>query len=284
MQEVDEVFLKRSIAYLEEHAAKRAGQPFFLLHSAQAVHLPSFPGRAYRGKSKAGPHGDFIHQFDATVGSLLDTLDRLGMADNTLVLVTSDNGPEVGTVLAMRGQHQHDGARPWRGMKRDNWEGGHRIPLIARWPGITPAASVSSRTVCLTDILATAAEITGTDLPENAGEDSASFRPLLLGQDKPTRPYTLHQTWNLSLAIRQGPWKHLDHKGSGGNSLKTYPALRAFEIPDQAPGAPGQLYNLAEDPGETTNLVAKTPERAAALKALLDESRRTGRSVPRHGK
>ena len=284
MQEVDEVFLKRSIAYLEEHAAKRAGQPFFLLHSAQAVHLPSFPGRAYRGKTKAGPHGDFIHQFDATVGSLLDTLDRLGMADNTLVLVTSDNGPEVGTVLAMRGQHQHDGARPWRGMKRDNWEGGHRIPLIARWPGRTPAASVSSRTVCLTDILATAAEITGTDLPENAGEDSASFRPLLLGQDKPTRPYTLHQTWNLSLAIRQGPWKHLDHKGSGGNSLKTYPALRAFEIPDQAPGAPGQLYNLDEDPGETTNLVAKTPERAAALKALLDESRRTGRSVPRHGK
>ncbi len=152
MEEVDEVFLKRSIAFLEQHAAKRAGQPFFLLHSTQAVHLPSFPGRAYRGKTQAGPHGDFIHQFDATVGALLDTLDRLGMAGDTLVLVTSDNGPEVGTVLAMRGQYHHDGARPWRGMKRDNWEGGHRIPLIARWPGRTPAGKTSARTVCLTDI------------------------------------------------------------------------------------------------------------------------------------
>jgi arylsulfatase A-like enzyme len=168
-------------------------------------------------------------------------------------------------------------------MKRDNWEGGHRIPLIARWPGRTPAAGVSGRTVCLTDILATAAEITGTRLPENAGEDSTSMLPLLLGRDVETRAYTLHQTWNLSLAIRQGPWKFLDHKGSGGNSLKSYPALRAFDIPDQAPDTPGQLYNLDEDPGETTNLAAKMPERAAALKALLEESRRTGRSVPRHG-
>ncbi len=283
LEEVDEVFLKRSIAYLEEHAGKRAGQPFFLLHSTQAVHLPSFPGRAYRGKTKTGPHGDFINQFDATVGALLDTLDRLKLADNTLVLVTSDNGPEVETVLAMRGQYQHDGARPWRGMKRDNWEGGHRIPLIARWPGRTPAGGTSARAVCLTDFLATAAEITGHELPENAGEDSASILPLLLGRDKQTRDFTLHQTWDLSLAIRQGPWKYLDHKGSGGNSLKTYPALRAFDIPDQAPDTPGQLYNLDEDPGETTNLVEKMPERAAALKLLLDQSRRSGRSVPRSG-
>jgi arylsulfatase A-like enzyme len=283
MQEVDEVFLKRSISYLEEHAAKRASQPFFLLHSTQAIHLPSFAGRAYRGKTQAGPHGDFIHQLDTTVGTLLDTLKRLGMADNTLVLVTSDNGPEVETVLAMRKQYEHDGAKPWRGMKRDNWEGGHRVPLIARWPGRTPVAGVCKRTVCLTDIMATAAEITGTRLPENAGEDSASMLPLLLGRDVETRAYTLHQTWNLSLAIRQGPWKFLDHKGSGGNLLKTHPALRAFEIADTAPDAPGQLYNLDEDPGETTNLAAKMPERAAALKALLEESRRSGRSVPLRG-
>lgn len=281
LEEVDEVFLKRSIACLEEHAAKRAGQPFFLLHSTQAIHLPSFPARAYRGKTKAGPHGDFIHQLDATIGALLDTLERLKFADNTLVLVTSDNGPEVETVFAMRKQYQHDGARPWRGVKRDNWEGGHRVPLIARWPGRTPPGGISKRTVCLTDFLATAAEITGTALPANAGEDSASFLPLLLGRDKETRAYTLHQTWNLSLAIRQGPWKYLDHKGSGGNSLKTHPELRAYDIPDQAPDTPGQLYNLDDDPGETTNLVAKFPERAAALKALLDESRRTGRSVQR---
>jgi arylsulfatase A len=280
LEEVDEVFLKRSVEWLQDHAENGGGKPFFLMHSAQAVHLPSFPGSAHRGKTKAGPHGDFIHQFDATVGTLLDALERLKLAENTLVLVTSDNGPEVGTVLAMRGQYRHDGAHPWRGMKRDNYEGGHRVPLIARWPARTPAGKTSARTVCLTDMLATAAEITGRQLPRNAGEDSASLLPLLTGDDRETRPYTLHQTWNRSLAIRQGPWKYLDHKGSGGNSLEHYPALRPLDIPDTAPDATGQLYHLGEDPGETTNLAARHPERAAALRKLLHESVRSGRSVP----
>lgn len=280
LEEVDEVFLNRSVRWLEEHAEKRAGRPFFLLHSMQAVHLPSFPGKAYRGKTQAGPHGDFIHQLDATVGRLLDTLERLKLAENTLVLVTSDNGPEVGTVLAMREQFQHDGARPWRGMKRDNWEGGHRVPMVVRWPGRTAPGGVSARTVSLTDVLATAAEITGHPLPADAGEDSASFVPLLLGEDREVRDYTLHQTWNRSLAIRQGPWKYLDHKSSGGNSYEKNPALREIDLPDAAVDTPGQLYHLGDDPGETTNLVERMPERAAALKALLEESKRSGRSVP----
>lgn len=111
------------------------------------------------------------------LGELLSTLERLGVADDTLVLFTSDNGPETITVVHMRGDHQHDRARPWRGMKRDQWEGGHRVPLIARWPGRIEPGSVSSQTVCLTDVMATCASLVGTELPDDAAEDSISFLP-----------------------------------------------------------------------------------------------------------
>jgi arylsulfatase A len=280
MEEVDQVFLKKSVAFLEKHNSESPGKPFFLMHSTQAVHLPSFPSEKFKGLTKAGPHGDFIAQFDATVGALMETLDRLGLSENTLVIVTSDNGPEVGTVLSMRKLYMHDGAHPWRGMKRDNWEGGHRVPFLVRWPGIAPSGKALNQPVCLTDLFATAAEITGQKLPKNAGEDSISILPLLKGGTEPVRDFTIHQTSTLELAIRQGDWKYLDHKGSGGNNYAKKPELRKLIIPDTAPETPGQLYNLAEDPGEAVNLAEKFPEKSMALKKLLDEARESGRSVP----
>lgn len=135
LEEVDMTFLDRSLRFLEQHAREKPEQPFFLFHSMQAVHLPSFPGRDFKGKTGSGPHGDFIHQMDHIVGELMKGLDDNGFGDNTLLVFTSDNGPEVPTVIAMRRDHGHDGARPWRGVKRDNWEGGHRVPFLARWPG-----------------------------------------------------------------------------------------------------------------------------------------------------
>lgn len=280
MEEVDLVFLDKSQQFLRQHTRGHRDQPFFLFHSCQAVHLPSFPANRFKGKTGAGPHGDFIFGMDWIVGELMRTLDELALADNTLVLFSSDNGPEVPTVIAMRKDHHHDGARPWRGMKRDQWEGGHRVPLIARWPGRIAAGSSTAQTVCLTDVMATCAAVVSTRLPNEAAEDSCSFLPVLLGNaGQPVRRYTLHQTISLALAIRRGPWKYLDHRGSGGNNYKSR-GLVPFALPEKAPEAPGQLYNLDTDPGETENLYFKHPQIVQELKSQLEQYKETGRSAP----
>jgi len=284
LEEVDMVFLQKSLEFLEAHKKQSPDKPFFLFHSAQAVHLPSFAGRAFKGKTGAGPHGDFIFELDYIVGRLAEKLDQLGYGENTLLIFTSDNGPEVPTVINMRKSHQHDGARPWRGVKRDQWEGGHRVPFIARWPKRIEAGSTSEQTVCLTDLMATCATLTGTTIPRDAAEDSFDILPALLGQagDKPIREYTLHQTISLALAIRHGDWKYLDHKGSGGNNYerKGEWGLKQFALPERAPDALGQLYNLANDPGETTNLHNEHPEIVKTLKAKLEALKKSGRSAP----
>ncbi len=280
IQEIDMIFLNKSLKFLETHHTQNPGKPFFLFHSAQAVHLPSIPGKDFQGKTNAGPHGDFIAQFDHIVGTIVKKIDDLGLTQNTLILLTSDNGPEVPTVIQMRKDHQHDGAKPWRGMKRDQWEGGHRVPLIARWPG-TIAPNLVHQTISLTDLMATAAAITGADLPRNAAEDSFNLLPLLLGEsDKPIRPFTLHQTWTLDLAIRRGHWKYLDHPGSGGNRYLPNSPLAPYILPETAPDAPSQLYNLQKDPGETQNLYHQHPEIVIQLKTLLDQTKSSGRSTP----
>ncbi len=282
MEEVDLVFLEKSKRFLKQHVKAHPDQPFFLFHSAQAVHLPSFPADQFQGKTNAGPHGDFIFELDWIVGELLKTLDELGIADETLVMFSSDNGPEVTSVINMRKDHAHDGACPWRGMKRDNWEGGHRVPLIVRWPGRIKPGGTTDQTVCLTDVMATCAAVAGVELPNNAAEDSFNMLPVLLGEqgDQPIRPFTLHQTISLALSIRAGDWKYLDHQGSGGNNYSRGP-LQAFALPEKSPQAPGQLYNLVDDPGETTNLYDKRPEIAKRLKSQLEEFKSSGRSAPR---
>lgn len=281
LEEVDMLYLQKSLQFLDRHAKDHPDKPFFLFHASQAVHLPSFPGKAYQGKTQAGPHGDFIFEFDDVVGRLLAKIKALGLDDNTLVIVTSDNGPEVETVLNMRRKYQHDGARPWRGFKRDDWEGGHRVPMIARWAGKVKAGSIAAQTVSLCDIMATCAAMVDAKLPDNAAEDSFDLLPILFDRTKEdVRGYTLEQTISLALSIRRGKWKYLDHTGSGGNNYLTG-ELAKLNLPDTAPGAPGQLYDLSEDPGETTNLYFQHPEIVKELKGMLDASKRGGRSAPR---
>ena len=285
IEEVDMVFLKKSQEFLEQQAREQKEKgnpkkPFFLLHSMNAVHLPSFAAKRFRGSTKQGPHGDYINEMDFIVGELTKTLKRLGMADNTVVMFSSDNGPETTTVVDMRKTYGHDGARPWRGVKRDDWEGGHRVPFIVRWPGKTPTRSTSNQTVCLTDVLATCAAITGVKLPENSAQDSANILPAILGKQstEPLRPYTLHQTISLALSIRKGPWKYLDHRGSGGNNYNGA-EMKQYALPDTEPTAPGQLYNLETDPGERVNLYFKYPEIVREMKALLEASKASGRTT-----
>lgn len=283
LESVDLLFLEKSQQFLREHRRASPNKPFFLFHSMQAIHLPSFPAKEFQGKTTAGPHGDFIFEMDWIVGELLKTLEELALANDTLVVFASDNGPETGSVLAMRRDYQHDGARPWRGVKRDAWEGGHRTPFIVRWPGKIPAGKTSSQLLSLTDILATCAALTGADVPDTAAEDSFNMLPVMLGQTtESVRPYLLQQTWTLELSIRQGRWKYLDHQGSGGNNYdKEGPgSMKPYALPENEPNAPGQLYDLDSDPGETQNLYRQHPEKVTELKALLDTSRQAGRSAP----
>jgi len=166
-------------------------------------------------------------------------------------------------------------------MKRDNWEGGHRVPFIARWPGKIQAGSASDQTINLTDVMATCAAVAGATLTSDSAEDSYDIFPVLLGKQgsTPVREYTLHQTIKLALAIRKGRWKYLDHKGSGGNGYDGK-RLGRYRIADSAPQAPGQLYDLKADPGEVTNLSAKHPEVVQELKAQLEKYKHEGRSAP----
>lgn len=286
LEEVDMKFLEKSQQFLRQHVSETPNKPFFLYHCTQAVHLPSFPGKSFQGKTNSGPHGDFIFEFDHVVGKLMETLDELGVADNTLVIISSDNGPEVPTVVQMRKDYDHDGARPWRGMKRDNWEGGHRVPFIVRWPGKVGKGTESDQIISLCDVFMTVAEMLGTKLPKDCAEDSFSLLPVLLGQanqsNQPMRPYLLQQGFAgaRDLAIRKGKWKFLNHKGSGGNNYETNASLKPFALPDTAPAAAGQLFDLEKDPGETTNLALIHPEIAAELQSTLKQSVADGHSRP----
>jgi arylsulfatase A-like enzyme len=285
IQELDQLFLRKSAQFMEDHVEKNSDKPFFLYHPTNAVHLPSFASGKCRGRTDAGPHGDFIYEFDSMVGELMETLERLGIADDTLVMVSSDNGPEVCSVVNMRKDHRHDGARPWRGMKRDNWEGGHRIPFIVRWPGHVAPDTKTDQTVCLCDIMATCAALVGAELPHDAAEDSYDILPVMLGEQpegEPIRVHTLHQTIGLALSIRKGPWKYLDHKDSGGNDYERE-VLKQYALPKTAPDAPAQLYNLDEDPGETTNLYFEHPKIVEELRTQLHAYRDSGRSRPEEG-
>ena len=281
-EQVDLVFLEKSKAFLENHVKQNPQQPFFLYHSMQAVHLPSFPADEFKGKTKAGPHGDFIFEMDFIVGELLDKIEALGLTDNTLVMFASDNGPEVLTIKDMRTSYQHDGAHPWRGVKRDQWEGGHRTPFIVRWPGEVEPGSISDQLLCLTDVMPTLATVVGYDLSVDAAEDG--FDMLVTFQNaklaEPIRPHILHQTIKLDLAIREGNWKYLDHQGSGGNNYEREGAwsMREYALEEKDPDAPVQLYNLATDPGETTNLYSIYPNKVSALKSQLEYFKKIGRS------
>ncbi|MBN1421301.1 MAG: arylsulfatase, partial [Planctomycetes bacterium] len=266
---------EKAVAYID-----RKRQPFFLYAALTAPRDPIVPIAAFKGKSQAAAYGDFVCQLDDVIGRLMDALERNGLASNTLVIATSDNGSFGRDGTNMFGGYSsvrtygHNPSGPWRGIKTDIWEGGHRVPFIARWPGRVPAGTTSDETICHVDLLATAAGILGVRLPDGAGEDSFDISPALRGEklERPIRPATVHDTGGGVFAIRQGRWKLIPHLGSGG---ATSPRSRKPE-----PGGPeGQLYDLRDDPGETKNLWLEHPEVVKTLTALLEKIKRDGRSV-----
>jgi arylsulfatase A len=265
---------RKAADWIEQRAATQ--KPFFLYLAYSAPHTPILPTKEWRGKSGLTPYADFMMQTDAAVGELLAILQRTGLATNTLVIFTSDNGcsPAAGMgALQTKGHHP---SGPWRGAKADIWEGGHRVPFIARWPSRVKAGTTSDETICLSDLLATSAALVGAKLPDNAGEDSVSFLPALLGEkhSRPLREATVHHSIDGRFAIRQGSWKLALCPGSGGWS-----APRDNEATTkQFPGV--QLYDLTADPGETNNVQAAHPDLVTRLTGLLEKFVADGRSTP----
>jgi arylsulfatase A-like enzyme len=235
---------KRAVAYIDARA--KDGKPFFLYQPLSIPHTPHVPAKEFEGKSGQGAYGDWIYEGDWVVSQIVEALQRNGLAENTLLLVSSDNGAE--------GREYP----PLRGSKRSIYEGGHREPFVAWWPGKIKPGTVCDATVCLNDLLATAAEIVGQKVPDGAGEDSVSLLPLLLGTAKgPVREATVHQSMGGDLAIRQGPWKLIFFKK--GNR---------------------ELYNLKDDLSETKNVLAENPEVVERLAKLMQQYIDNGRSTP----
>jgi arylsulfatase A len=238
------------------------GQPFLLYLPLTAPHTPIAPNPAWRDKSAIGhAYADFVMETDAAIGRVLQALEKSGAEDNTFVLFTSDNGfaSYVGAKeLEARG---HFPSGPLRDYKASVYEGGHRIPFVVRWPGVVRAGSIRGQLVHQADLMATVAEILGTTLPENAGEDSFSFLPLLKGQDKPVRTHAVSCACAGTPSLRQGPWKLV------------------FAADDEAQ-TPVQLYNLDADLGETKNVAAGEPQLVAQLRALMERFIVGGRTTP----
>ena len=267
---------RQAVSYVAEHAAAaKAGKPFFLYVPLTSPHTPILPTPEWQGKSGLGAYGDFVMQTDAVVGKILAALDEHGLATNTLVIFTADNGcsPQADTPgLEKQG---HFASAQFRGYKADIWDGGHRVPFLARWPGKIKAASTSAQTICHVDLLATCADLLGTKLPANAGEDSVSIFPALLGTDRaPLHEAVVHHSIQGMFSLRQGPWKLELCPGSGGWAAPLDAAARKAGLPEI------QLYNLATDPAETKNVHVENPAVVARLRALLERYVADGRSTP----
>ncbi len=239
--------IAKAVHWLEQ---RDENKPFFLYFPMCPPHTPIATATEFHGKGgvagKEAKYGDWMHQGDHMLGQLLGVLDRRGLANNTLVIATSDNGA-AGRAYA-----------PLRGEKTSIYEGGHRVPFVVRWPGQIKAGSVLNETICLNDIIATCAEITGKKLPDNAGEDSFSILPALLGNAKgPLRETTIHQSHAGDLALRHGSWKLIFLKNGKQ-----------------------QLYNLKSDLSETKNLADANPEVVAKLTERMKQSTSNGRTTP----
>ena len=263
-EKADTTFTEKSIGFLEQHVATAPDNPFFLYFAVAAPHIPWLPPEFVKGKSQAGRRGDQVFLVDWILGRIMDTLEKLNMSDNTLLIFTSDNGPREGV-------NGHKSSGKLRGQKGEIWEGGHRVPFIARWPGRIEPGTTTDEVTTLTDLMATCAAMLGATLPSNAGEDSYNMLPALLGQhyDKPIREATVHHSGAGVFAIRQGPWKLILGAKHGG-----------YHDGGPKPDTPGQLYNLAEDPYERNDLWDGRPEIVANLTELLEKYKHEGRSRP----
>ncbi|REJ66804.1 MAG: arylsulfatase [Planctomycetota bacterium] len=275
LEDVHDRLCDEAIGFLTRQRSTPGDKPFFLYFPMTAPHAPWLPREAFQGQSQCGPYGDFLMHTDAGIGRVLQAIDDLGYGDNTLVIVTSDNGPLWFDPDVERTGHR--ASHQFRGRKGDIWEGGIRMPFVARWPGKIRAGATSDEVISLVDMLATFAALIGAELPDDAGVDSVNVLPAILGEER-ERPLretlVLQSTMAKRLAIREGPWKLIPWRGSGG-FLPGPPTI------EPGPGEPvGQLYHLVDDPGEQNNVYDAEPAVVERLTEKLRAIRAGQRSRP----
>ncbi|MCA9174193.1 MAG: sulfatase-like hydrolase/transferase [Planctomycetales bacterium] len=278
---------RKTTEYIRQHA--REPEPFFVYLALNSPHTPISPSKDWQGKSKLGPYGDFVMETDWSIGQVIKAVDDAGIAESTLIIVSADNGCSP----AAKGGDPHDMIRfrmgdgeptdpakhyssdIYRGHKADIYDGGHRVPYIARWKGNVEAGTVCRSPICLVDLFATCADLVGKPLPSRGAEDSITVLPHLLGKvDKPVREAIVHHSINGSFSIRRGNWKLALCPDSGGWSKPRPGSNQRGELPDV------QLYDLDTDVAEAVNLEAKHPEIVKELTALLTSYVERGRSTP----
>ncbi|WP_026953077.1 sulfatase family protein [Algoriphagus mannitolivorans] len=273
-EEVTPNFFTRAIQYIENQSNEE--KPFFLYLALPSPHTPILPAEAWQGKSGLLPYADFVMMIDDYIGQVNQALKAAGIEENTLLIFSSDNGcaPAAGfTKLVEMG---HFPSAHFRGHKADIYEGGHRVPFIAKWPSKIMAGSSRDETISLIDFFATAAEIANYSIPDHEGEDSYSLFPLFNSENQPKgfREATVFHSVDGSFAIRKGDWKLILAKGSGGWSFPRPGDPAEANLPEV------QLYNLATDPGESKNLEAEEKDKVLELKQTLIRYIQEGRSTP----
>lgn len=265
----------KTVDYIKNQT--KGKKPFFLYCALTAPHAPIIPTTEFIGKSKTNAYGDFVLMVDHVVGQIMDAVHKDESLKNTLVIFTSDNGqsPRADFRNEELPKAAHNGSYIFRGKKFDIYEGGHRVPFIVSWPGKIKDGSVSNETICTVDLMATASELVGVELPDTVGEDSYSILPVFMKKNynTPLREATVHHSNDGRFAIRKEEWKLILWPGSGG---WTFPVTEK-----DMEGLPEfQLYNLKEDPSEKNNLVLKHPKKVRELKSLLEKYIVEGRSTP----
>lgn len=258
-----DVIVNEGINFISNEVKNNPEKPFMLYLALTGPHTPWVPDAGFKGSTTLGTYGDFISQIDGVVQQVTETLKSLGIYNNTMVIFASDNGAHWSENDIQSYSHQSNYGR--RGQKGDIWDGGHHIPLIVTWPSVIKKPSEYSYTVSLIDIISTLSEMTGVKLEKDYAEDSFSFYKVLTGANKnPARESIIYISSANKLAIHKDGWKFIDCLGSGGF---TDPA----NVKPVHNGPKGQLYNLSEDPFESTNLYLKETEKAEELSGLLDK-------------
>jgi arylsulfatase A-like enzyme len=263
-EEIADVFAREAVEFIEKHQ----GEPFFLFFSTHDIHVPRVAHPRFAGKSGMGPRGDAILQLDWQVGEVLRALDRLGLAENTLVIFTSDNGPVLDDGYhdqAVEMLNGHDPNGPLRGGKYSAFEAGTRVPFIVRWPGRVEPGTSSDALVSQVDFPASFAALANVQLPTGAAPDSRNLLPALLGISADGRDHLVEHAIGGTLSLRRGPWKYIEPSNRPKMNHNTDTELGNDPQP--------QLYNLEDDLGERRNVAARHPEVAAEMAALLQRIR-----------
>jgi arylsulfatase A-like enzyme len=260
-EDMADVFTRKAVSFIEE----RKDEPFFLFFASHDIHVPRVPHPRFKGATAMGPRGDAIAQFDWSVGEILKTLDRLNLANNTIVILTSDNGPVIDEGYrddAVEKLGDHKPAAPLRGGKYSSFEAGTRVPLIVRWPArVKPG--VSGALISQVDLLASFASLTGRKLAAADARDSFDVLPALTGRSKKGRDHIVEQAGGL--ALRQGDWKYIEPRQGPKINANTNTELGNDPNP--------QLYDLSRDIGEKNNLAGRYPDRVQAMEAMLRKIR-----------